>query len=140
MSPAEAPEIAREELAWWEVMPGAGIVCCGSWALFGLAVMAAAVGPHAWSSSALFAVAAAATAGVLSTRNINEALDRWLEEERPRPPAPLAPLDVEEGYDGPPLARCICGRHYACPDGWHPRAQWPCDCTPDCALDMDEEL
>jgi hypothetical protein len=49
------------------------------------------------------------------------------------------PLDVDLDYDGSPLPSCICGRHYACPDGWHHQADWPCSCTPDCALEDEPE-
>jgi hypothetical protein len=37
--------------------------------------------------------------------------------------------------DALPLERCVCGRHYHCPDGWHRGEDLPCGCTPDCALD-----
>lgn len=39
-----------------------------------------------------------------------------------------------------PLASCICGEHFECPDGWHYGDDLPCSCTADCALFEDDDL
>jgi hypothetical protein len=54
-------------------------------------------------------------------------------------PDSVMPLDVGPTFIGATLERCICGRHYACPDGWHQRDDWPCSCTPDCALEEGDD-
>lgn len=34
-----------------------------------------------------------------------------------------------------PLERCIDGKCFECPDGWHYGDDLPCPCTPDCVLE-----
>lgn len=45
---------------------------------------------------------------------------------------------LADNPDAEPLAACVCGGHYFCPDGWHTGDELPCSCTPDCALEDDE--
>lgn len=48
----------------------------------------------------------------------------------------LAELDD----DTPPvLESCVCGACTDCPDGWHYGTHVPCGCTPDCALNDDDD-
>jgi hypothetical protein len=54
---------------------------------------------------------------------------------------------VDEGPEvgGPRLPLELCNfstpecPHYACPDGWHAGAAPNCSCTPDCALEDDDD-
>lgn len=128
--------------AWWERLPGALIVFAVTASVFGYtagvavpeAMIAAAVATGLAAKGMVEAIARALDDAA------NEALEgaRILAGPRPYDQDALTPLDVEADYPGETLASCICGRHYACPDGWHQRAEWPCSCTADCALNQEE--